>query len=598
MPYYIAEIRFNRTSKDVKSERKVKKRLVTRLVIILLACLLVLTPILIIPATVGSDQSGVITDLEDLCKDVLELPDGAAEGHKKTLCNKIRAVIHQVKAGANKGAVNKLTNDMKNAILHWINDQFAENLLDKVDAIIEKISGKITDTEPPEIVEVWTEPETPAYNEAVTVKANVTDEGSGVKSVILSHSNDTTNWENVTMKKKDELYVGEIPPSPYGTTVSYKIYAYDKAGNPAITIQDSYTVIDPYPPTILNVKHSPLSPSSEETVSVSAEVVEPSDASGVELVILSYWNGSDWTNVTMTMEDTLYTETIPALPNGTTVQYKILARDYAENWAESGVLSYTVGVPPLVLPPVAKFTESAETVYTGEIIFFNASDSYDLGGTIVNYMWDFGDGAFANNVTTSHSYADDGVYTVTLIVTDNDGATGSANATKKVLNRSPVADFTQSVTTVKTGETTIFDAVASYDLDGNITSYFWDFGDGISATDVKVSHAYDDDGNYTVALTVTDDDRVINSKSITKTVLNRPPIASFIQNVTIVNVGEAIHFDASGSSDLDGDIVEYFWDFDDLTDETGVTVDHAYTEGGNYKWTTTEQHQHLASKLR
>jgi len=86
----------------VKSERKVKKRLVTRLVTILLACLLVLTPILIIPATVGSDQSGVITDLEDLCKDVSELPDGAAEGHKKTLCNKIRAVIHQVKAGANK----------------------------------------------------------------------------------------------------------------------------------------------------------------------------------------------------------------------------------------------------------------------------------------------------------------------------------------------------------------------------------------------------------------------------------------------------------------------------------------------------------------
>jgi len=97
-----------------------------------------------------------------------------------------------------------------------------------------------------------------------------------------------------------------------------------------------------------------------------------------------------------------------------------------------------------------------------------------------------------------------------------------------------------------------------------------------------VSHAYDDDGNYTVALTVTDDDRVINSKSITKIVLNRPPIASFIQNATTVNVGEVIHFDASDSFDPDGDIVIYFWDFDDFTDETGVSVDHEYTEGGNY----------------
>jgi len=167
-------------------------------------------------------------------------------------------------------------------------------------------------------------------------------------------------------------------------------------------------------------------------------------------------------------------------------------------------------------------------------------------------------------------------------VTDDDGATGSDNATKIVLNRSPIVDFTQSMTTVETGETTIFDAVASYDLDGTIESYFWDFGDGKSATDAKVSHAYDDDGIYTVALTVTDDDRVTNSKSITKTVLNRPPIASFIQNATTVNVGEAIHFNASDSFDPDGDIIMYVWDFDDLTDETGVSVDHEYTEGGNY----------------
>ena len=592
MPYYLAEIRFNIASKDAKSERKVKKRLVARLVTILLACLLVLTPILIVPAAVGSDQPEVIEALEDLCKDISELPDDAfnnsraMEGQRKALCNKVRAVIHQVKAGAYEGAVNKLRNDIENAIEGWIMNPWKNNLIEEVENIIDKI----LDTEPPVIADVWREPETPAYNEAVTVKVNVTDEGSGVKSVILSYSIDMINWENVTMEKVDELYVGEIPAFLYGTTVNYKIYAYDKAGNLATAGQYSYTVIDPYPPTISNVKHSPLSPSFEETVSVSAEVAEPSNASGVELVILSYWNGSDWTNVTMTMEDMLYTETIPALPNGTTVQYKILARDSAGNWADSDVFSYTVGAPPPpILPPVAEFTESAETVYTGETIFFNASSSYDPDGAIFSYEWAFGDDTFANGVTTSHSYADDGVYTVTLIVTDDDGATNSTSAVKTVLNRPPVAILSESAEIVDTGVVITFDTSDSYDLDGEIVSYHWDFGDDFAEIYVKdvnltaiATHSYADNGAYTVTLTVTDDDGATDLTSTTKKVLNRSPIASFTQNATTVDVGEAIHFDASGSSDLDGDIVEYFWDFDDLTDETGVTVDHVYTEGGNY----------------
>jgi len=103
-----------------------------------------------------------------------------------------------------------------------------------------------------------------------------------------------------------------------------------------------------------------------------------------------------------------------------------------------------------------------------------------------------------------------------------------------------------------------------------------------------VSHAYEDDDNYTVTLTVTDDDGTTGSKSITKTVLNRPPTALFTQNATIVDLEEAIHFDASGSFDPDGDIVEYLWDFGDNTTEIyvkdinfTVTTTHTYPEAGN-----------------
>jgi len=99
----------------------------------------------------------------------------------------------------------------------------------------------------------------------------------------------------------------------------------------------------------------------------------------------------------------------------------------------------TVGYPPDGNGnnvPIASFTESAETVLTGDVIIFNASASHDPDGSITGYFWDFGDGINATGVTTEHAYADDGVYAVTLTVTDNDGATASTTATKTVGNRS------------------------------------------------------------------------------------------------------------------------------------------------------------------
>lgn len=79
------------------------------------------------------------------------------------------------------------------------------------------------------------------------------------------------------------------------------------------------------------------------------------------------------------------------------------------------------------------FTESAETVDFGEAINFYASASSDPDCSIVSYSWDLCDGSTATGITTSHSYTDDGTYTLTLKVTDHDSATYSTNATKIVL---------------------------------------------------------------------------------------------------------------------------------------------------------------------
>jgi PKD repeat protein len=235
-------------------------------------------------------------------------------------------------------------------------------------------------------------------------------------------------------------------------------------------------------------------------------------------------------------------------------------------------------------PPVATFIESAETADTGVFIFFNASASHDLDGAIVSYVWDFDDGTNATGVTAAHSYADDGTYVVTLTVTDDDGAAASTNATKTITNRSPIAAFTESRDTVYTGETITFNATNSYDSDGAIIEYFWDFGDNTNATGVSVAHSYADNGTYTITLTVTDDDGASAIATDIKTILNRAPLASFEIDPQQPRTNELIIFNASDSYDLDGRILTYTWNFgdDNITAGTSPTLTHTYKTSGDY----------------
>jgi len=283
--------------------------------------------------------------------------------------------------------------------------------------------------------------------------------------------------------------------------------------------------------------------------------------------------------------------------DGTTANGKIVTHAYLDNGTYTVTLvviddddanaSSTSTKSILNRPPVASLTKSAEFVFTGETITFNANNSYDPDGYIVSYFWDFGNGASASGIFVNYSYAENGTYTVTLAVTDDDGEYSVAHSVITVFNRPPVASFTESADTVLTGEVICFDASTSYDLDGNVISYFWEFGDGTNATGMIVSHTYADNGIYIVTLTVTDNDGATDSAYATKTVLNRPPIASFTESAETVTVGEFITFNALSSYDPDGFITSYYWDFGDGTTAIGVVVTHAYATQGTYTVTLT-----------
>lgn len=65
-----------------------------------------------------------------------------------------------------------------------------------------------------------------------------------------------------------------------------------------------------------------------------------------------------------------------------------------------------------------------QTVLTGSVLL-GGTGSYDTDGTIVSYLWEFGDSATSTGATTTHSYIATGTYPVVLTVEDNDGATST-----------------------------------------------------------------------------------------------------------------------------------------------------------------------------
>jgi len=205
------------------------------------------------------------------------------------------------------------------------------------------------DLTPPVIVSVLRQPETPSYNETVTVLASVTDIVSGVKEVILSYSGGTT-WKNETMTLKDELYRATVPAFPYNTKINYRVYASDNIGNwAAPSSVYSYVVADPYPPVIGYPSWSPEQPAANEEINITVTVTEPRYSSGVEDVILWYTNTTMdlWASVPMTFKgDENWMATVTN-QSDTVVTFFIEAFDNAGNMAESEEeYEITVAAPP------------------------------------------------------------------------------------------------------------------------------------------------------------------------------------------------------------------------------------------------------------
>ena len=252
---------------------------------------------------------------------------------------------------------------------------------------------------------------------------------------------------------------------------------------------------------------------------------------------------------------------------------------------------------PVVEAGIDQTVNEGDTVNLDPATFSDAGTDDTHAATI-----DWGDGSPAeagtvdqNNdtVSGSHLYVDDGIYTVTVTVTDDDGGSHSDTLTVTVNNVVPVVEAGIDQT-VDEGDTVNLDPATFSDIGtGDTHTATIDWGDGSPAEagtvdqnndTVSGSHLYADDGTCTVTVTVNDDDGGSHSDTLVITVNEVPPTNVDAGGPYNGTAGQSIALNGSATcASVDG--CTYAWDLDDdghYDDATGDSPTYTWNAVGDY----------------
>jgi MYXO-CTERM domain-containing protein len=282
--------------------------------------------------------------------------------------------------------------------------------------------------------------------------------------------------------------------------------------------------------------------------------------------------------------------------------------------SDTDQVAITVGSAPTAVAAANPTTGQAPLE-----VAFDSTGSHPNGAATITYSWDFKDGsAVATEANPTHTFADPGVYDVTLTVTDDavPPASGFAVVTVTALGNNP-PDVSAAYATPLFGDLPLvvtFDASGVTDPDGNNVTVEWDFGDGSpTSTELAVDHTYASAGQVTAHLTATDD--YSPPASATRSFVINPgggPPTNTAPDCTAATVTPsegpaplAVTLDASGCTDADGNALSFLWrvptslttedQLDTATaqytfDEEGeVTITLAVTDDAAQPMTTTRE---------
>jgi len=223
---------------------------------------------------------------------------------------------------------------------------------------------------------------------------------------------------------------------------------------------------------------------------------------------------------------------------------------------------------------------SATAAPEGSSTTFSASAS-DPGtdDTALSYSWAYGDGSSGS--ANEHVYTQDGTYTATLTVTDSDGAQATQDVSVTVANVAPTIDSISAPAGVEGVPLTLnVDTTDPGADDANLT-YSWDYGD--SFTGSSNTHVYEDNGSYTVTLTVTDSDGAQDTETHTVSIANAAPTLSVTPPAVAL---EGVELNAGFQAiDVSGDTITVSFDWGDGS--VGAANAHTYADNGAYTLTVT-----------
>lgn len=272
--------------------------------------------------------------------------------------------------------------------------------------------------------------------------------------------------------------------------------------------------------------------------------------------------------------------------------YTVTLHGYDDDWGhDTFSCALSNNLSEIVVDNLAPRAE-AESSVTGavedELFDFNGFGT-DVLGDALTYQWDFDDGSTSTGNTVNHSFADEGVYHVTLTVSDSFGTSAKDTIFVTVTNENPIAEAKSDYIGYE-DDTVDFDAFDSWDTDSdyNVLEFAWDFGDGSKGEGCFASHVYTRTGFYIVTLTVTDNNGEVSTDTVNVTVINPIPYDLSIGTDHDVDEDTLLFFTGSASdtpSDSPG--LSYLWNFGDGTTGHGRSPTHSYSYPGAFHVTLT-----------
>ena len=237
----------------------------------------------------------------------------------------------------------------------------------------------------------------------------------------------------------------------------------------------------------------------------------------------------------------------------------------------TGTIDTIITVSNNVVPFVS-FSKDKLLACPNEFIKFTGGAGFGY-----TYFWEFDAGTTADGQVVTHSFAQTGIHTIDLFVTNECGNSDSTSGTITITDTlTPVGWMYISDKTICPGTEIQLIAQSGH------AQYVWDFGDGNTDSIQTISYTYNNVGTYPIQLTL--ENECGNSVTYFDTVIVDPtfsPTASFSLSQLTYCPGSSVQFNYDGSSDA----VNYFWNFGDTSTDTLPNPTHAYSDTGIYSVT-------------